>query len=197
MNETHGRRWSLPADPSSVATARLGAVAQLRLWGCLPEEDACTMTVELVVSELVTNALRHTQSRRVTLVLLARAHSVFLDVLDGSAVRPVPRVPGDEEETGRGLALVAAVATGWGSHRTPRGKGVWATCALLPRPSPSRRGNRLARIIRILRPRTPDRAPPDQRSSPAGLPAPQARAASHHEFPGCRNLRREAAAPLP
>lgn len=86
--------------------------------------------VELVVSELVTNAVRHGHGR-ITMHLEVAPDRVVVGVQDEGAARPAPRQPDVSEVNGRGLALVAILATEWGVRPEPGGgKVVW--CVLTP-----------------------------------------------------------------
>ncbi|MBH5337670.1 ATP-binding protein [Streptomyces pactum] len=81
----------------------------------------------LIVSELVTNAVRH--ARRASLrVVIDRpgATRLRIGVVDFSRARPVLGAPGPRDEDGRGLALVAELAAEWGTDALPWGKRVWA-----------------------------------------------------------------------
>ncbi|GGU56030.1 hypothetical protein GCM10010211_21080 [Streptomyces albospinus] len=98
-----------PADVH-VAEARGTTAVLLRLWA-LPEstsEDA-----RLVVSELVTNAIRH-GSGAVKLRVEYRCRQVRIEVTDGSDTAPERRRAGADDVGGRGLSLVAALARRWG-----------------------------------------------------------------------------------
>lgn len=81
--------------------------------------------VVLVTSELVTNAVRHGSP---PVGLLARAGSRWLrvEVHDHSSAMPVPQHADDDDEQGRGLGIVSALATRWGTRPTTAGKVVWA-----------------------------------------------------------------------
>ena len=87
---------------------------------------------ELVISELVTNAVAASQrtgaDRAVQLWLLGDATRVLILVGDGSPQPPVRGEPAADAETGRGLFLVEAIATRWGWYRDDRGGGkvIWA-----------------------------------------------------------------------
>jgi anti-sigma regulatory factor (Ser/Thr protein kinase) len=86
--------------------------------------------VELVVSELVTNAMRHGRGQ-ITMHLEVEPDRVVVGVQDQGAGRPCPREPDATDVNGRGLALVAILATEWGVRPEPDGgKVVW--CVLTP-----------------------------------------------------------------
>ncbi|MFF9866160.1 SpoIIE family protein phosphatase [Streptomyces sp. NPDC013953] len=120
--------WRLPREPRSVGRARELARAQLTTW----ELDPLIDTVELLVSELVTNALRYGEGE-IRLRLL-RDRTLVCEVWDAGLVQPRRRRARDTDEGGRGLQLVGLLSTAWGSRRTPRGKTVWFD---LPLPSDS------------------------------------------------------------
>jgi anti-sigma regulatory factor (Ser/Thr protein kinase) len=115
----------LSAMPESARIARRFARAVLAQWG-LP---ALVDDVDLVVSELITNALLHARSNRqggIRLELLCRADSLVCRVSDGSARPPAPGQAAETAESGRGLLLVQAVSASWGWSYEPHGKVVWA-----------------------------------------------------------------------
>ncbi|MFD9036108.1 SpoIIE family protein phosphatase [Streptomyces sp. NPDC059567] len=111
--------WRLPREPRSVGRARELARAQLTAWDLEPLVD----TVELLVSELVTNALRYGEGE-IRLRLL-RDRTLVCEVWDAGLVQPRRRRARDTDEGGRGLQLVGLLSAAWGSRRTPRGKTVW------------------------------------------------------------------------
>ncbi|QGV78766.1 SpoIIE family protein phosphatase [Streptomyces ficellus] len=111
--------WRLPREPRSVGRARELARAQLTAWDLEPLVD----TVELLVSELVTNALRYGEGEIRLRLLLDR--TLVCEVWDAGLVQPRRRRARDTDEGGRGLQLVGLLSAGWGSRRTPRGKTVW------------------------------------------------------------------------
>ncbi|WP_225844760.1 ATP-binding protein [Streptomyces sp. HPF1205] len=122
-------RW--PTAGRTVARARRELVDALTAWG-LPElRDAA----ELVLSELVTNAVRHARSPRGRLIETRVRRlpdgRVRIEVHDANTDLPVPRASSDTDEGGRGLQLVDALtAHQWGvSGRTGVGKAVWAIVA--------------------------------------------------------------------
>ncbi|MCX4586754.1 SpoIIE family protein phosphatase [Streptomyces sp. NBC_01481] len=116
--------WRLPREPRSVGRARELARAQLVTWGL----EALVDTVELLVSELVTNALRYGEDE-IRLRLL-RDRTLVCEVWDAGLVQPRRRRARDTDEGGRGLQLVGLLSAAWGSRRTPRGKTVWFELAL-------------------------------------------------------------------
>ncbi|MER5711165.1 SpoIIE family protein phosphatase [Streptomyces sp. NPDC002122] len=116
--------WRLPREPRSVGRARELARTQLKAWDLEPLVD----TVELLVSELVTNALRYGEGE-IRLRLL-RDRTLVCEVWDAGLVQPRRRRARDTDEGGRGLQLVGLLSSSWGSRRTPRGKTVWFELAL-------------------------------------------------------------------
>jgi serine phosphatase RsbU (regulator of sigma subunit)/anti-sigma regulatory factor (Ser/Thr protein kinase) len=112
--------WALPSDPAIVADARAQAMRQLRAWGL---EEVSHIT-ELVVSELVTNAIRY---GGVPIGLrLIRNGTLICEVSDTSSTAPHMRRARVSDEGGRGLHLVAQLTQGWGTRQTPTGKTIWA-----------------------------------------------------------------------
>ncbi|MFJ3621567.1 SpoIIE family protein phosphatase [Streptomyces iakyrus] len=116
--------WELPSDPAVVADARRTATRQLARWGL----DELSFTTELVVSELVTNAMRYaTGSIRLRLI---RERALVCEVLDGGATAPHLRHPRTTDEGGRGLLLVSQLTQRWGTRFVPEGKIIWAEQSL-------------------------------------------------------------------
>ncbi|WP_327697471.1 SpoIIE family protein phosphatase [Streptomyces sp. NBC_00459] len=111
--------WTLPREPRSVGRAREYTRTQLTAWGLEPLID----TTELLVSELVTNALRYGEGEIRLRLLLDRM--LVCEVWDAGLVQPRRRRARDTDEGGRGLQLVGLLSAAWGSRRTPRGKTVW------------------------------------------------------------------------
>ncbi|MFG2312122.1 SpoIIE family protein phosphatase [Streptomyces sp. NPDC048566] len=111
--------WTLPREPRSVGRAREYARTQLVAWDLEPLVD----TTELLVSELVTNALRYGEGEIRLRLLLDR--TLVCEVWDAGLVQPRRRRARDTDEGGRGLQLVGLLSAAWGSRRTPRGKTVW------------------------------------------------------------------------
>lgn len=91
--------------------------------------SALAATAELLVSELLTNAVVHAGGD-VLLRLELTAAALFVSVADRDPRSPVVRPPSDERLGGRGLAIVAALADDWGVQSAPVGKAVWCRIAL-------------------------------------------------------------------
>jgi serine phosphatase RsbU (regulator of sigma subunit)/anti-sigma regulatory factor (Ser/Thr protein kinase) len=121
--------WDLPADPRVVAVARARAARQLAVWGL---EDI-SFTTELLVSELVTNAIRHAHQPIQLRIILDG--SLNCEVFDGSISAPHLRRADRYDEGGRGLMLVAQLAERWGTRHTSTGKVIWAQQPLPGRPA--------------------------------------------------------------
>ncbi|MDH6112618.1 PAS domain S-box-containing protein [Kitasatospora sp. MAP12-15] len=111
--------WRLPPEPTSVAKARELACGWLLVRGMDEQVD----TTELLVSELVTNALRH--GRGDIRLRLLRDANLVCEVWDDGYAQPRQRRAQETDEGGRGLQLVSLLAERWGSRRTPHGKIVW------------------------------------------------------------------------
>ncbi|MFG2322575.1 SpoIIE family protein phosphatase [Streptomyces sp. NPDC048568] len=112
--------WRLARDPSEVGRARAAVREQLHDWGLPKQADAAG----LMVSELVTNAVRHSHDRPVELRLV-RADTLLCEVDDDDHELPALRTAGPDDETGRGLRVVSTLAREWGASRTRTGKTVW------------------------------------------------------------------------
>ncbi|WP_404814193.1 SpoIIE family protein phosphatase [Kitasatospora fiedleri] len=116
--------WRLPPEPTSVAKAREAACGWLLERGL----DELVDTSELLVSELVTNALRH--GRGEIRLRLLRDKTMVCEVWDDAYAQPRQRRAQETDEGGRGLQLVSLLAERWGSRRTPKGKIVWFELSL-------------------------------------------------------------------
>ncbi|MFF2507379.1 ATP-binding protein [Streptomyces sp. NPDC058067] len=115
--------WVFPEEPGTVRSARAAVRGQLGAWGLESLGDV----TELLVSELVTNALRHASGPiGVRLVRSSDpADTLRVEVSDPLPDPPCERVAGPEEESGRGLQLVAGSARRWGTWPGDTGKTVW------------------------------------------------------------------------
>ncbi len=126
--ELHQWRVPLTPGPAAPGEARKQVRAAVWAWDLPVDADAAV----LLTSELVTNAIMHTASETVVLAIVCADRDLRVDVHDTSPCLPVPPSGGDvdaaiDAETGRGLKLVAAMATEWGWYRTPAGKAVYFT----------------------------------------------------------------------
>ncbi|GGP45232.1 SpoIIE family protein phosphatase [Streptomyces calvus] len=118
----------LPVEPSVVAEARRAATRQLAHWGL----EELVFTTELIVSELVTNAIRHAAGP--VRLRLVRERALVCEVFDGGASAPHLRHPRATDEGGRGLLLVSQLAQRWGTRFVPEGKIIWAEQSLTAPP---------------------------------------------------------------
>jgi CheY-like chemotaxis protein/anti-sigma regulatory factor (Ser/Thr protein kinase) len=118
---------SLPIgiDSKAVRESRHFLAEHCRAWRCTEEvvDDAL-----VVVSELVSNAIRHARTPGELRVRISGG-VLRIEVFDGAAVMPQPRQPDIAEGSGRGLMLIAALADAWGVDPHPDGKVVWAEIA--------------------------------------------------------------------
>lgn len=119
--------WRLPRHPRTVGRARELLRSQARSWHLAVEP---VDTAVLLLSELVTNAVRHAGSpggREISVRVIAGEKRLRIEVSDASdrPLRPVQL--SDADESGRGLGIVAALADDWGTHPRPCGIGktVW------------------------------------------------------------------------
>ncbi|MEU3986575.1 SpoIIE family protein phosphatase [Streptomyces sp. NPDC026672] len=112
--------WDVPSDPAEVAAARQAATERLAAWGL----DEAAFVTELVVSELVTNAIRYGEPP--VQLRLIRDRALICEVSDGSSTSPHLRRAHAFDEGGRGLLLVAQLTQRWGSRQTAGGKTIWA-----------------------------------------------------------------------
>ncbi|MEU1601089.1 ATP-binding SpoIIE family protein phosphatase, partial [Streptomyces sp. NPDC005708] len=124
--------WDIPSDPAAVAGLRAAVTRRLSRWGL--DEMACT--TELILSELVTNAIRHTTGPTHLRLLCDR--SLICEVSDRSTTSPHLRYAATTDEGGRGLFLVAQLADRWGTRHTKAGKVIWTE---QPLPHGPRTGN--------------------------------------------------------
>lgn len=120
--------WHFPADPGAVRTARARVRKQLESWDL---EEIGDVTV-LLVSELVTNSLRHaTGPIGVRLMRPADGDGPLrVEVSDPLPDPPLERTAEPDDEGGRGLQLVACSARRWGTRQGRTGKTVWFELAL-------------------------------------------------------------------
>ncbi|MER6980303.1 SpoIIE family protein phosphatase [Streptomyces carpinensis] len=129
LSPTQVASWDLPNEPVVVADARALATARLTEWGL----ERLAATTELIVSELVTNAIRH-GAGPITLRLI-RHQVLVCEVTDTSDTVPRLRHARVTDEGGRGLFLVAQLSTRRGTRFSPAGKTVWAEQEVNSNPS--------------------------------------------------------------
>ncbi|WP_406112452.1 SpoIIE family protein phosphatase [Kitasatospora purpeofusca] len=116
--------WTLPAEPTAVSRARRLVRATLAEWGV----EQLTDTAELLVSELVTNAVRYASAP--IGVRLTLGETLLVEISDPLPDPPRERHAAEADEGGRGLELVARLALHWGARAEGMGKVVWFEQAL-------------------------------------------------------------------
>ncbi|MFI9062788.1 SpoIIE family protein phosphatase [Streptomyces sp. NPDC053429] len=124
LDADHIAQWEVPDDPAAVSRVRNAGSAQLQAWGL----EEISFTAELILSELVTNAIRY--GSEPIGVRLLRDRTLICEVSDGSSTSPHLRYAASTDEGGRGLFLVAQYAERWGTRYTERGKVIWAELPL-------------------------------------------------------------------
>ncbi|ELS58869.1 putative Integral membrane sensor protein [Streptomyces viridochromogenes Tue57] len=112
--------WQVPSDPAAVAQVRSDVTRTLQGWGL----EELSFTTELILSELVTNAIRYGGGP--IRVRMLRDRSLICEVFDSSSTSPHLRYATMTDEGGRGLFLVAQIAERWGTRYLPAGKVIWA-----------------------------------------------------------------------
>ncbi|MEU6736498.1 SpoIIE family protein phosphatase [Streptomyces physcomitrii] len=117
---TELRVWELPGDGTAASTARRRVTEQLAAWGL----DELADVTELVVSELVGNALRY--GKGPGQLRLLRGERLVVEVSDSGPDLPQIQHADVSDEGGRGLQLINMLCRSWGSCRTATGKVVWA-----------------------------------------------------------------------
>ena len=122
---TRDASWPLEHELTSVGRARGLATAQAGAWGLGDLAD----TVELLVSELVTNALRHARGPVRMNLRVAQAH-LRCEVEDISSRAAVRRVADTDAEGGRGMEILDLLSDAWGSDLTATGKTTWFELSL-------------------------------------------------------------------
>ncbi|MBO0819348.1 MAG: ATP-binding protein [Nocardiopsaceae bacterium] len=127
-------RTELPADLSSARQARVAVRQALADW----RMEHLSGDAELLASELVANAAEHGDGNPISLALHRHAEpggrpGITCEVSDSSPDVPRPRQAGPDEERGRGLAIVHALANSSGVRPEPAGKTSWFTLAVTDR----------------------------------------------------------------
>ncbi|MGW5658526.1 SpoIIE family protein phosphatase [Streptomyces sp. NPDC003758] len=120
LEPAHIASWDLPTEPAVVSAARHLAAHQLSEWGL----EQLVPTTELIISELVTNAIHH-GAGPIRLRLIQ--HQVLTcEVFDSGKCYPRLRHARIVDENGRGLFLIAQLSSRWGFRSATGGKLVWA-----------------------------------------------------------------------
>ncbi|MFJ6212946.1 ATP-binding protein [Streptomyces sp. NPDC092296] len=123
---------ALTGNPQATGVARHFARSTLQGW----DMPFLIEDVEIIVSEMLSNAIRHglptaceqpVRPRLVGLGLLRRGETVLCAVSDPSSEVPVVREPDQLAESGRGLRLIDSLSQSWGWTPNRCGKSVWAT----------------------------------------------------------------------
>ncbi|QKW30636.1 SpoIIE family protein phosphatase [Streptomyces seoulensis] len=112
--------WDVPADPAAVGGVRAAVTRRLAEWGL----EELAFSTELILSELVTNAIRYGAAP--IGVRMLRDRSLICEVFDSGSTSPHLRYAAATDEGGRGLFLVAQLAERWGTRYTAAGKVIWA-----------------------------------------------------------------------
>ncbi|MDI5969906.1 ATP-binding protein [Streptomyces sp. SL13] len=122
LNVTRQQRWRLRASTEAVPVLRIEVKGVMAFWG----HDGLTDSVCLCLTELLANVINHAGSPGCVLTLQDVGAGIRLTVSDGSRRLPVVQEPDELAESGRGMQLIAATATAFGSASTASGKDVWA-----------------------------------------------------------------------
>ncbi|WP_374227269.1 SpoIIE family protein phosphatase [Streptomyces sp. JJ66] len=119
IDPEHVADWEVDFDPAAVGPVRGACARKLAEWGL----EELEFTTELVLSELITNAIRYGSAPVRVRLLYERA--LICEVSDGSSTSPYLRRAATTDEGGRGLFLVARLSARWGTRYTPTGKIIW------------------------------------------------------------------------
>jgi anti-sigma regulatory factor (Ser/Thr protein kinase) len=128
------RQITLPAAAPAARLARQATRRVLASWQIAHLQEVAV----LLVSELVSNVVRHTRTTSEMILRLEAAGSCLrIEVQDGDLRWPRPRTPAGLDGSGFGLVLVDTLADKWGVRQTPQGKAVWAELDTRHRDEPS------------------------------------------------------------
>jgi anti-sigma regulatory factor (Ser/Thr protein kinase) len=114
------RTLDLDPEPESVRIARRFVAAALEEWDC----GAVVDEVLVATSEIITNAVVHARTP-LTIGVERQGNGIRVEVRDGSGIEPVAEEVEDSSERGRGMRIVAALVSRWGTETLPDGKAVW------------------------------------------------------------------------
>lgn len=147
----HTTSFSMIRDPASVPAARRRVNELTTDWGLRLDEES-TLALTTVVSEMVTNALQHSDGPEFTVKVKASptTRRILVEVHDNSSALPCTLPATDDAEDGRGMWLIQQLAAASGAQPTKRGKRVWAAIIIPEQP--------LTRRQLLLRPRRATRA---------------------------------------
>ncbi|OEV11048.1 ATP-binding SpoIIE family protein phosphatase [Streptomyces nanshensis] len=120
--DDHIVRWDLPLDAASASRGRDLAVEQMRRWHAAEEME---WSVQLAVSELLGNVVRHAHAGPLWVRMLYLNPVVVIQVHDGSRSSPHMQPLQLMDENGRGLLMIGKTAAAWGTHQTHDGKWIW------------------------------------------------------------------------
>ena len=126
--ELYQRRVRLTRRPAAAAEARRQVRVAIRDWKAPVDPDIAI----LLTSDLVTEAITQGNGETLTLAIRCTRGHLRIDVYDQSRSRPPGMDLPAGTDAGRGLVLVAALSTEWGSFRTPAGQAMYFTLALPP-----------------------------------------------------------------
>ena len=126
--ELYQRRVRLTRKPAAAAEARSQVRVAIREWKVPVDHDIAI----LLTSDLVTNAITHGDGETLTLAIRCSRGHLRIDVYDKARSLPLGMDEPADTDAGRGLVLVAALSTEWGSFRTPAGKAMYFTLAFPP-----------------------------------------------------------------
>jgi hypothetical protein len=125
--ELNQRRVRLTREPAAAAEARSEVRAVMRAWNVPVDPDIAI----LLTSDLVTSAINYGDGETITLAIRCGHGHLRIDVYDTSC-SPLAAADEPAQTAGRGLVLVAALSTAWGSFRTPAGQAMYFALAFQP-----------------------------------------------------------------
>ncbi|MEU9965247.1 ATP-binding protein [Streptomyces samsunensis] len=134
VTDPQPRRCILPftAEAPQLAGLRQAVNAELAAWGM----SALAEEARLIATELASNVIKHVgEGTAATLVLDADTDQLRVELHDSSHKEPQSLHPTSEDESGRGLQLLADISVSWGATRTAVGKAVWCELPLTPEKS--------------------------------------------------------------